>query len=105
MYFFTGFPLSELRLAGFSEDSLRHVCRSIETRAMREVGIFPTRFECNFTSSPLVSSVVFQAVLLGSYDPILKQEEYSFGNSYLDLREKNIRVYSVKLHSKRVEKM
>ena len=57
------------------------------------VFIFPTRYECNITSSPLVSSVVFQAVLLGSYDPILKQEEYSFGNSYLDLREKNIRVY------------
>ncbi len=74
--------------------------------------IFPTRFECNFTSSPLVSSVVFifhrytyvQKAMKSRYRmPNLPNEERELlleGKTTLETSEED-----VELHSKRVEKM
>ncbi len=75
--------------------------------------IFPTLFECSFTSSPLVSSVVSH--LLHSFRVYffrLEEEEAALLKDYVEDKEEEEKwqklqftLARVKLHSKRVEKM
>ncbi len=51
------FPVSPVRLGQFFE-ALQHVIGDSSSKTYDEVNF--TRFECSFTSSPLVSSVVFK---------------------------------------------